>query len=174
MTRPPDAAGRVNQLASWLRSLWPFGGHMMIPERRRRTRWLTLKNAVRAGAVFVVAFILLSLWAEFRPAHSGNSLLQGRAPEPQAVSREPFDVVQEGSIRSYPAPGTIGSDATTAVLPAPRALPVLEQQRVEPQESPLGKGKRIVITGGSEGVQLHVDTTPAPVRKPAPATGTER
>jgi hypothetical protein len=132
-------------------------------------RWLTLKNAARAAILLVVAFILLSLWSEFRPAHSGDSVLEGRAasPAPQAAPREPFDVVREGSPGSYPSAGVIRSDPMTAPPAARPAPPHAEPKPVEPQESPLGKGKRIAITGGAEGVQLHVDTPPA-VPPPTP------
>ena len=158
---------RVNEVVLWLRSLWPFGGHMIIPERRRRTRWLTLKNVVRAAVVFVVAFILLSLWSEFRPAHSGAGLERPPAlpVDSPSVAREPVPVIQEGSTNEVPPADSLG-------LPAPSPPPA---RKPVPEPPPrLGDGQRIMISGGSEGVQLHVDTTPAPVKKPAPATGTER
>jgi len=145
----------VKHVVDWLCSLWPFGSRAIFPERRQGVRWLTLKNAARAAIVLVVAFFLLSIWSEFRPAHSGNSVLQQRraaAPEPRAVAHEPYDVVREGST-SYPAPGVIGSDTAAAV---PRPAPPVPQKPVEPQASPLGKGQRIVISGGAEGVQVHV------------------
>ena len=152
----------MKHVLDWLRSLWPFATGEVFPERRRRTRWLTLKNAARAAIALIAAFLLLSIWSEFRPAHSGNPLLQGRAaPEAQAVAREPFEVVREGSPRSYPVAGAIGNDASAPVRPTP------ERQRIEPRESQLGKGKRIVISGGSEGVQVHVEPPP-PVKPPPP------
>lgn len=122
-------------------------------------RWLTLKNAARAAIALIAAFFLLSIWSEFRPAHSGDSVLQGRAapPEPQAVPRKAFDVVREGPTRAYPAAGVIGSDTTTTVPPA---TPPVERKPIAPQESPLGKGKCIMISGGPEGVQLHVGARP--------------
>lgn len=158
----------MKRALEWLCSLWPFGSRMMYPERRHGVRLLTLKNAARAAILLVVAFFLLSLWSEFRPAHSGDSVLEDRAlGEPQAVTREPFDVVREGSTRSYPPAGVIRSDPTTAVPAVRPAPPKVERKPVEPQESPLGKGKRIVISGGAEGVQLHVDAPP-PAPPPPP------
>ena len=155
----------MKQALDWICSLWPFGPRTIFPERRQGVRWLTLKNAARAAIVLIAAFFLLSIWSEFRPAHSGDSVLQSRAaPEREAVTREPYDVVREGSARSYPATGVIGGDTTTA---APRAAPPVQRKTVEPQASPLGQGKRIVISGGAEGVQLHVGPPP-PVPPPPP------
>jgi len=150
----------VKHVVDWLCSLWPFGARTFYPERRHGVRWLTLKNAARAAIMLVVAFFLLSIWSAFRPAHSGNSVLQSReaAPDLPAVAPEPYDVVREGSTRSYPTAAVIGTDTTTAARPP---APPVQQKPLEPQESPLGKGKRIVISGGAEGVQLNVGTPPA-------------
>jgi hypothetical protein len=156
----------VNPAVRWVRSLWPFGGRMMIPERRSGTRILTLKNAVRAAILLVVAFFLLSLWSAFRPAHSGGfeRPLATSADAPN-VTREPVPVVSEGSPNEYPR-----ADLDPVPAPAPPPPP-----KRAPEPTPrLGDGRRIVITGGTEGVQLHVDPAPAPVRKPPPPTGTER
>jgi hypothetical protein len=144
----------VNAFASWVRSLWPFGRHMIIPERRARTRVLTLKNVVRTAIGLVVAFILLSFWSAWRPAHSGTSLFEPRAAssEPPAVPGEPLPVVSEGSVHDYPDAQLIVHDA-----PLPPAPPVARENTVEPRESPLGTGRKIVISGGREGVYLNVE-----------------
>lgn len=141
----------------WLRSLWPFGDRMIIPERRRRTRYLTLKNAARAAIVSVVAFILLSIWAAFRPAHGGASLWeQQAAPVSESPPvREPFPVVREGTIHDYPRAQLVVPDA-----PVPPSPAVARQKTAAPRESPLGTGQRITISGGKEGVQLHVEAPP--------------
>jgi len=144
-------------LVLWLRSLWPFGDHMIIPERRRGTRYLTLKNAARAAIVSVVAFILLSIWAAFRPSHAGASLWERQAA-PLSESppvREPFPVVPEGSIHDAPPAQLVVPDA-----PVPPSPPVARQKTAEPRESPLGTGQRIMISGGKEGVQVHVEAPP--------------
>jgi len=145
----------------WVRSLWPFGRHLIFPERRSGTRVLTLKNAVRAAIVFVAAFLLLSLWSAFRPAHRGASLWESRTTSADAPAGSPasYPVVPEGSIRSYPQEVAIGSD-----LPTAPAQPVIPRQNAPrgPQPQPrLGTGQRITISGGSEGVQLHVEPAPA-------------
>src|SRR5439155_19571855 len=142
-----------SSLAFWVRSLWPFGRHMIIPERRARTRVLTLKNATRAAIALVVAFILLSFWSAWRPAHSGRSLLEPRAASagPPAVPGEPLPVVSEGSVHDYPDAQLIVHDAP---LPPPR--PVARVNTLEPRQSPLGTGQKIMISGGSEGVHLYV------------------
>jgi len=156
----------VKQVLDWLCSLWPFGARTFYPERRHGVRWLTLKNAARAAIMLIVAFFLLSIWSAFRPAHSGSSVLQNRAapPELPPAAPEPYDVVREGSTGAYPTAAAIGTDTTTAVRPA---APPVQQKPIEPQDSPLGKGKRIVISGGAEGVQLNVGTPP-PVPPPPP------
>lgn len=156
----------MKRFLAWLRSLRPSGPRMIVPERRRRTRVLTLKNAAVAGAALLVMFFLLSLWSEHRPSHTGDSLLDGRGmADPQPVERPQFDVVTEGSPRAYPAAGTIGAD-TPPPAPPPVARPA-EPKSFEPRQPQLGKGK-IVITGGSEGVQLHVEPTPPPAPPPPP------
>lgn len=153
---------------SWLRSLWPFGNRMIIPERRQSTRYLTLKNAARAAIVLVVAFILLSIWAAYRPGHSGASLWEKGAMSPDSppAPREPMPVIREGSTADYPPARLIQvlNDAPVAP-PAPRPPP--RQKTIEPREPQprLGNGQRIVISGGSEGIRVHVETTTVP---PAP------
>src|ERR1043165_7627299 len=94
---------RASEALRWIRSLWPFGGGMMIPERRRSTRYLPLKNAVLAAILLAVAFFLLSLWSEFRPAHPGG-LERPHATSGDsspAAAREPLPVVREGSPGGY-------------------------------------------------------------------------
>jgi hypothetical protein len=147
----------MNAFAIWVRSLWPFGQHMIIPERRARTRILTFKNVVRAAIGLIVAFILLSFWSAWRPAHSGTSLLEPHAAssEPSAVAGEPLPVVSEGSVRDYPDAQLIVHDA-----PPPPAPPVARETTLEPAKSPLRKGQKIVISGGSEGVHVYVAPPP--------------
>ena len=153
---------------SWVRSLWPFGGRMIIPERRRSRRYLTLKNAARAAIMLVVAFILLSLWAAFRPVHSGASLWGESAASsvPPPAPREPFPVIREGSAGDSPPAGSIQllNDAPVAPSPAPPPPRQKTIERREPQPK-LGNGQRIIISGGSEGVSVHVETATAPPRR---------
>jgi hypothetical protein len=146
----------VTRFVSWVRSLWPFGGRLLIPERRRSRRYLTLKNAARGAILLFVAFILLSLWAAFRPAHSGTSLWEEGAASSVSspVPREPFPVVREGSARDYPPAGPI------QILNSPPPRKKTIQPR-EPQPR-LGNGQRIVISGGSEGIRVHTETATAP------------
>jgi hypothetical protein len=150
----------VIEALRWLRSLWPFGGRMMIPERRSGTRYLTVKNAVRAAIVLVVAFFLLSLWSEFRPAHSGG------LERPLATSADAPAAAREGSPNDYPR--------AALDVPAPTPAPPPPPKRALAPAPRLGDGQRIAITGGKDGVEVHVDTTPAPAKKPAPETGTQR
>jgi len=167
----PPPGGGMTGFVSWVRSLWPFGGRMIIPERRRSRRYLTLRNAARTAIMLVVAFILLSLWAAFRPAHSGTSLWEQGAASSTSTStpapREPFPVVREGSAGDYPPAGPIQIlNESPAARPAPPPPPP-RQTTIDPREPQprLGSGQRIVISGGSEGVRVHVETATAP---PAP------
>jgi hypothetical protein len=157
----------MNTFASWVRSLWPFGRHMIIPERRAGTRVLTLKNAVRAAIGLVVAFILLSFWSAWRPAHSGTSLLEPHAASSEPPTPgEPLPVVTEGSVRDYP-----DAQLTVHDAPLPPPPPVARETTVEPAKSPLGTGQKIVITGGSEGVQVYVAPPPQRARNRKRAPG---
>jgi len=157
----------VIEALRWLRSLWPFGGHMRIPERRRGTRFLTLKNAVRAAVLLVVAFFLLSLWAEFRPAHSGGfERPLATYTDSPAIAREPVPVVREGSPSDYPQ--------ADLDVPAPAPAPPPAPKRAAAPAPRLGDGQRIAITGGKDGVEVHVDTVSAPANKPVPETGTQQ
>jgi hypothetical protein len=142
----------------WLRSLWPFGG-MNMPERRRGMRFLTWKNAARAAVVIVAAYLLLSVWSALRPAHSGPSLFGRDSTSTEAIPvRAPYEVVHEGETRGSPNARLDAPDTPTApVTPAP---PVARQKDIEPRPSPLGKGQRITISGGSEGVHMRVEPPP--------------
>jgi hypothetical protein len=154
----------------------------LTPERRHRTRFLTLKNAAIVGLALGVAFILLSVWSGLRPAHSDASrnLLEPRvsadsSSEPRAA-RAPVAIVLEGSAADRPGADSLLVDAgTTQVAPVPASVPMpvaappkppAPQKSFDPLESQLGKGSRITISDGSAGVQLHVET----VRQPATST----
>ena len=164
--------GALHTIASWLRSLWPFGGHLRYPERRRGTRYLTLKNAARAVIVLVVAFFLLSLWASFRPAHSGAGLGESRGASVDSPPvREPVPVIEEGSTHDYPQTDSIGDEVPAAPTPPPARESDLDRREPRPQ---LGNGQRVVISGGREGVSLHVDPAPAPAAPSPPRSSTER
>lgn len=158
---------RMTAIAQWVRSLWPFGQHLIYPERRSGTRYLTLKNAARAAIVLAVAFLLFSIWSRAHP-RSGASLWESRAKstDSQTVPHEQFPVVREGSPTNYPQEGTIGpivNNVPTASSPPPAAKKTIDPRAPQPQ---LGKGQRITISGGTEGVQIHVDTAPPPATQP--------
>ena len=148
--------------------------HFIWPERRRRRRYLTLKNAGLASIAFVVAVIVLSLWSAFRP-HSRVSedlSMQGRVqlePFHSSPARHEFTIVEEGSIYGYPPTDSLLLDQATqdqlraaaaaSVLQAPP--PPVTESGFEPRTSQLGHGQRITITGGTEGVQVHVEPVAA-------------
>jgi hypothetical protein len=111
----------VTPAVDWVRSLWPFGRHVIYPERRSGTRYLTLKNAARAAIALVVVFFLLSIWSAHRPAHSGSSLGDLRATAPDSVvHREPYPVIEEGSTRNYPQDRAIVNNTVPQPASAPR------------------------------------------------------
>lgn len=143
---------------------------VMYPERRSQRRYVTLKNAGIAGIVLVVGFLVLSAWSAFRPnSNDSGNLFRPRTPssDATAIRHDPI-VIHEGSTNDQPG--------TNAVLLDPRALDQLrplapppaasapsttaEQTNFEHRTSQLGKGKRITISGGSEGVQVHAEPPP--------------
>lgn len=149
---------------------------VMYPERRRERRYLTLKNAAIAGIVAVVVFLGLSAWSAFRPnSNASGNLFRPPTPASDAITtrRDPI-VIREGS--TYIDPGTNVlldteamdrvrvSAAQAAPPPAVPTMPTAEELNFEHRTSQLGKGKRITISGGSEGVQVHSE--PRPPRKP--------
>jgi hypothetical protein len=148
--------------------------HVIFPERRRERRYMTLKTAGITGIGLIVAFLLLSVWSAFRP-HSGASgnLFQSpaQASDSTSVGHEPI-VVSEGSIEDHPGTDSVLLDAGALdqlrPAAAPPAQPVpsttAEQVNFEHRTSQLGKGQRITISGGSEGVQVRAE--PIPVHEP--------
>src|SRR4051794_25592024 len=82
---------------------------VIVPERRRRRRYLTLKNAGIVGIAVVFAFLLLSAWSAFRPHSAASRNLFSRDGEfsDSASTRPASIVVNAGS--TYDHPGTDSS-----------------------------------------------------------------
>ena len=118
---------------------------------------MTLKNAGIAGSVVIVAVLLLSAWSAYRP-HSALFSFREQPPDATSVRHEPM-IVSEGSI--YDHPGT-DSSLLDAEAQAKLRAPVPEPSSATAAEPQLGKGQRITISGGSEGVQVHTVARPAP------------
>lgn len=139
-------------------------GHTLFPERRQSRRYLTVKNLAIAGALFVAAFILLSIWNELRPMHSGSAgtLFDSGAPVVESPSphREPVAIVEEGSTqrRSETRPIVVEPIAAPSAPAAP-------EKNFEPRKSKLGKG-RVTITGDPGGVQMRVEDASKPPLRP--------
>jgi hypothetical protein len=131
---------------------------MILPERRYRRRYLTLKNAAITGIALVVAFILLSIWSQLRPAHSaasGNLFESGVvSSESPSVHHGPVAIVQEGSID-----GHLGTDSILIDAGTTHAADV----SIATSSTPAARQKKMTISGATEGVQMHVKTAPAPV-----------
>ena len=152
--------------------------HVIFPERRHSKRYLTLKNAAITGIALIAAFILLSIWSALRPAHSGASgtlfgsgVLSSESP---SAPRDPVKVVHEGSISDHSGtdsflvdPGTPDT-ATASMAASVSSTAAAEQKNFEHRESQLGKGQRITISGGTEGVQMNVATATAPAAPAQP------
>ncbi|MDQ6800460.1 MAG: hypothetical protein M3041_06435 [Acidobacteriota bacterium] len=147
--------------------------HVILPERRSKRRYVTLKNAGIVGIAVVIAFLLLSVWSAFRP-HSGatGNLFTAPAQSSESAStRNDPMVVTEGSSADHPGtdPVLLDPGAQDQLRPAPPlsappapAPPTAVEQTTgfEHRTSQLGKGKRVTISGGTEGVQVHTETTP--------------
>jgi len=142
----------------------------LFPERRRRRRFVTLKNAGIAAVALVVAFGLLSVWSALRPHSRGLNNIFSRADdvsESAPIHRDPM-IVHEGWIDPDSRTDSLllTADAVKALgTPAsPATATAVEQPNFEPKTSKLGKGQRITISGGSEGVEVHSE--PMPIKVP--------
>jgi hypothetical protein len=144
---------------------------VMYPERRSQRRYVTLKNAGIAGIVLVVGFLVLSAWSAFRPnSNASGNLFRIRVPPSDATTLRPDPIViHEGSTNDQPGTNAVLLDPraqdqlrpATAPPPAtPAPSTTAEQMNFEHRTSQLGKGKRITISGGSEGVQVHAEPPP--------------
>ena len=126
----------------------------VFPERRRGTRYVTLKNAAMALGVALSIFLI---WHQWRPARSSSSreLFESRVPasDPQVTHHPPVAVVEEGSFRGAESILIDAKPAPKALVPAPAAPQAIEHRVT-------------TIAGGSEGVQLIVKT-PAPAPPPS-------
>jgi hypothetical protein len=143
---------------------------VMYPERRSNRRYVTLKNAAIAGIVLVVLFLGLSAWSAFRPNsnESGNLFRPQTPPLKSIATRRDLIVVREGSADNRQTSGILlgagALDRLRAPAVPPPAAPALSitaaETNFEHRTSQLGKGKRITISGGSEGVQVHAEPQP--------------
>jgi hypothetical protein len=75
----------------------------VFPERRRHTRYVTLKNAAVAIGVALSIFLF---WRQWRPAHSGptRQLFESAVPASEPRVRHPkVAIVEEGTFRGAEA-----------------------------------------------------------------------
>jgi len=145
----------------------------VLPERRRHWRIVTLKNAAWLLCGLIVLFIAVSAWNEIRPGDPSRERLYQRGsgetppaarPRPAEVVEEPPVVDQTFSVRR--ASDHLAPPPAPAPAPSPVSIATPERPRRTTLKEARQGGRRIVITGGAEG--LRVKTTPAP----ATATGT--
>lgn len=147
---------------------------LLIPirDRRQRKRYLTLKNFAIAAAVFVVAFVAISIRSEMRGRVDGSDF--GRLFQREIatdVEQKPMEVVHE-------APPPV-ADATHAdpmlIEPAVRAQWLEADVNTPtttsvPQSAPVnvsaasmrGNGD-VTIVGGPDGVAIVRSERPKPV-----------
>lgn len=132
---------------------------------------MTLKNAGIAAAVLIVAFGLLSVWSARRPHSRGaNNTFSRVEPlsESAPVRPEPM-IVHEGWVGRDSGTGSLldGNVPPELQPPAPPpSVTATERTDFEPRTSKLGKGQRITISGGSEGLEVHSE--PMPIKTPRP------
>lgn len=136
----------------------------LLPERRRRVRILTLKNAAWAAGGLIVLFAAFSAWNELRPTDSSRDRLYQRGSDalPAKTERAPAQTVEEVpvsdqtfTVRNGAHPLAPPPPPPTAAAPVASAEPT---RRVTLTES-RRRGQRVTISGGAEGVS--VETTPA-------------
>jgi len=145
-----------------------FRMEVTLPERRRAKRYLTLKNGAIAGAALVVMVVLPSLWSEFRPDSSGSGYLfpSGAQSTEATPPRQDAAIVVEGPSNGYTSRSDsmlldpAVKDQLRAVAQAPATA--VDQASFEHRTSQLGKGNRILISGGPEGVHMHAQPIPPP------------
>ena len=112
----------------------------VFPERRRNTRYVTLKNAVIMAVALSVAMSIVSIWHEVRPARSrpDGSLSESGLPSSDARSahHQTMMVVEEGPVLYEHGPDSILIDPRPApkkkiqkALPAPNETSETQSQR---------------------------------------------
>ena len=149
---------------------------VILPERRHGRRYLTLRTAGIVGATCVVVFLLLSIWAEFRP-HSGTprNAFESRAqPVDSSPARHDAMIVEEAPIdpQRKAEPNLLDSTAQdqlrAAAMQSAASEPSSgeEEKNFEHRPSQLGHGQRITISGGREGLQIRAEPITEKVQRP--------
>ncbi len=140
---------------------------LALPERRRRLRLVTLKNAAWIFAGLLAIFIAVSTFNELRPHDASREQLyqRGSAAAPAPAEREPATAVQQRPIVDETSIARRNAHTLTRSLPEPTpAAPVAAAER--PRRLTLKeareRGERIVVTGGAEGVRVQATPEPAP------------
>jgi hypothetical protein len=138
-----------------------------IRDRRQHKRYLTLRNAAKAFAVFSVVFLAITIRSEMQPRHGDGfgRLLQKEMPK---VEAKPVEVVHEAPA---PVPDQTAADPML-VAPAAREQWLYDDRQqpttaasLQPVPSntatvtaPVEGDSRFAIVGGSEGVTLVEQT----------------
>lgn len=116
-----------------------------IHDRRKRKRYLTLKNAAIATFVCFIAFVAISIRSEMRgrgPVDYGGEKLSLPSPPPEP---EPVEVVQEVPSSTF-VDEQLGEPA-----PPPLPPPLPPPPRTE---AAVPRGDSVAIVGGPEGVAI--------------------
>ncbi len=114
-----------------------------IHDRRKRKRYLTLKNAAIATFVCFIAFVAISIRSEMRgrgPVDYGGEKVSLPSPPPEP---EPVEVVQEAPSSTF-VEEQLGEPAPPSLPPPPPPRP----------EAGVTRGDSVAIVGGPEGVAI--------------------
>jgi hypothetical protein len=149
------------------------------PSRDRRSgkRILTLKNFGLALLVSAVAFAMISIASEFRPGRHGDygRLYSSRKLPTPAPSPSPVVVVKEQEVPDHAVadPTLVNVPNTEEYLGVVRPVPIDTVESTAPAADStsfaapptpvvdtVGRGERIVLTGGPDGVRLDVKKGP--------------
>ncbi|HVS32827.1 MAG TPA: hypothetical protein VMS98_15390 [Thermoanaerobaculia bacterium] len=142
---------------------------LIFPERRRRKRFLTIRNLGIAAAVLLVLFVGISIRSELRGRNVGESgygrLYGNEVPVVEDVTRRPVEPVVEAPVSEQLSADPFAVDAARreqflrARPPEPVTASVTDPAYA-PSPAPIlgrqGSDERVVITGGPEGVGVVV------------------
>jgi hypothetical protein len=149
-----------------------------FPDRRRRKRYLTIRNIGIVSAVLVLVFIAVSIRSELRGRNTGDSeygrLYGNEVPVVEDVTRKGIERVVESPVDDQLSADPFAVDAAKReqylraqpLQPVPLTTSVTDTGFAAPPAPILGRSgtdeRRVVITGGPEGVGVVVEERPRP------------
>lgn len=115
-----------------------------IHDRRKRKRYLTLKNFGIFVVVMLVVFVAISTYSEMRSIPKGNYGRLFRREVPPPPPPKPMEVVSEAPVR----------DQTQAVLIDTTAQQWIESDLAPMKIEPIRSDQDVAIVGGANGVTV--------------------